>query len=237
MSNIFMSTENSKTSDPNKFRLYFIDKIDLRGNKKIALSDLSIHYTWYNIKEEYNNNEFRLSGPVWSKYFNKPDGSCEIHQIQTYFLDEVIKKHESDVKSPILIYANRISNRVTFRIKADHKLELLTNEAIRLLGDGPIIDTTKNGENVPKLEIVRNVLVFCNLVQNVYLQDSKLLFSFVLNFRFASLLSITPQVLKYCDTVDSIFDYIEISFADQNGRPLQIDDDITVSIIIKNQYA
>ena len=45
MSNIFMSTENSKTSDPNIFRLYFTDKIDLRGNKKIALSDLPIHYT------------------------------------------------------------------------------------------------------------------------------------------------------------------------------------------------
>ena len=108
---------------------------------------------------------------------------------------------------------------------------------MRLLEDGPIIDTTKNGENIPKLEIVRNVLVFCNLVQNVYLQGSKLLFSFVPNSRFGSLLSITPQVLKYCDTVDSIFDYIEISFTDQNGRPLQIDDDITVLIIIKNQYA
>ena len=60
MSNIFMSTENSKTNDPNIFRLYFTDKIDLRGNKKIALSDLSIHYTWYNIIEQYNNNKFRL---------------------------------------------------------------------------------------------------------------------------------------------------------------------------------
>ena len=108
---------------------------------------------------------------------------------------------------------------------------------MRLLGDGPITDTTKNGENVPRLEIVRNVLVFCNLVQNVYLQDSKLLFSFVPNSRFGSLLSITPQVLKYCDTADSIFDYIEISFTDQNGRPLEIDDDITASIIIKNKYA
>ena len=47
MSNIFMSTENSKTSDRNIFRLYFTGKIDLRGNKKIDLSDLSIHYTWY----------------------------------------------------------------------------------------------------------------------------------------------------------------------------------------------
>ena len=63
------------------------------------------------------------------------------------------------------------------------------------------------------------------------------MFSFVLNSRFGSLLSITPQMLKYCDTVDSIFDYIEISFTDQNSRSLQIDDDITVSIIIKNQYA
>ena len=107
---------------------------------------------------------------------------------------------------------------------------------MRLLGDGPIIDTTENGENVPKLEIVRSVLVFCNLVQNVYLQESKLLFSFVPNSRFGSLLSITPQVLKYCDTVDSIFNYIEISFTDQNSRLLQIDDDITFLIIIKNQY-
>ena len=108
---------------------------------------------------------------------------------------------------------------------------------MRLLGDGPIIDTKKNGENFPKVEIVRNGLVFCNLVQNAYLQDSKLLFSFVPNSRFGSLLSITSQVLKYCNTVDSIFDYIKISFTDQNGRPLQIDDDIPVSIIIRNQYA
>ena len=79
-------------------------------------------------------------------------------------------------------------------------------------------------------------MFFCNLVENVYLQDSKLLFSFDPNPRFGSLLSITPQVLKYCDTVDSIFDYIEISFADQNGRPLEIHDDITDSII-KIQYA
>ena len=52
MSNIFMSTENSKIGYPNIFKLDFTDKIDLKGNKKIALSDLSIHYTWYNIKEQ-----------------------------------------------------------------------------------------------------------------------------------------------------------------------------------------
>ena len=181
-----------------------------------------------------------MPGPTWSEDVNIPDGSYEISQIQNHFLDEVIKKHESNFTSnelsPILIYANRILNRVSFRIKTGYKLELLTNETMRLLGVGPIIDATKNVENVPKLEILRNVLVFCNLVENVYLQDSKLLFSFAPNSRFGSLLSITPQVLKYCDTVDSIFDYIEISFTDQNGGPLEIDDDITVTIIIKNQY-
>ena len=135
-----------------------------------------------------------MSRPTWSKDVTIPDGSYEISQIQNYFLDEVIKKHESNVKSneqsSILIYANRILNRVSFRIKTGYKQELLTNETIRLLGDGPIIDTTKNGENVPKLEIVRDVLVFCNLVQNVYLQDNKLLFYFVPNSRFGSLLLI-----------------------------------------------
>ena len=103
-----------------------------------------------------NNNKFRLSGPTWSENVTIPDGSYGISQIQNYFLDEVIQKHESNVKSneqpPILIYANRILNRVSFRIKTRYKLELLTNETMRLLGEGPIIDTTKNGENVPRLK-------------------------------------------------------------------------------------
>ena len=138
----------------------------------MALSDLSIHYTWYNIKEQYNNNKFKLSGPTWSEDVTIPDDSYEASQIHNYFLDEVIKKHESNVKSneqsPILIYASRILNRVSFRIKTDYQLESLTNETMRLLGDGPIIDTTKNGENVPKLEIIRNVLVFCKLKMIIY---------------------------------------------------------------------
>ena len=54
--------------------------------------------------------------------------------------------------------------------------------------------------------------------------------------RFGSLISITPQVLKYCDTVDSILDYIEIPFADQNGRPLEIDDDINCDNNKKSIY-
>ena len=121
-----------------------------------------------------------MSGPTWSEDVTIPDGSHELSQIQNYFLDGVIKKHESNAKSneqsPILIYANRILNRVTFRIKIGYKLELLTNETMRLLGDGPIIDAAKNGENIPRLEIARNALVFSNLVENIYLLDSKYCF-------------------------------------------------------------
>ena len=75
--------------------------------------------------------------------------------VMTYLKYKIIqnKKHESNVKSneqsPILIYANKILNRVTFRIKTGYKLELLTKETMRLLENGPIIDTTKNGVNVP----------------------------------------------------------------------------------------
>ena len=81
----FMDTENSKTTDSNRFRLYFTNKLDLRGNKTVSLSYLSIYYTWKNIKEEYKNNKFKLSGPTWDETFDLPDGSYTIEDIQDYF--------------------------------------------------------------------------------------------------------------------------------------------------------
>ena len=81
----FMDTKNSKTTDSNRFRLYFTNKLDLRGNKTVSLSYLSIYYTWKNIKEEYKNNKFKLSGPTWDETFDLPDGSYTIEDIQDYF--------------------------------------------------------------------------------------------------------------------------------------------------------
>ena len=55
-----MNSKNSKTSDPHRVLLKITGKIDLRGkNKYIALSNLSIYYTWKNIKKSYKNNEFK----------------------------------------------------------------------------------------------------------------------------------------------------------------------------------
>ena len=59
-----MNLENSKTSEPHVLILKLTDKLNLRrGEKNIALSNLSIYYTWKNIKSSYNNNKFKISAP------------------------------------------------------------------------------------------------------------------------------------------------------------------------------
>ena len=74
MDTIFMNSENSKTSEPYILKLKLTDKLDLRiGEKFIALSNLSIYYTWKNIRSSYNNNKFKTSAPTWNKEFTIPD--------------------------------------------------------------------------------------------------------------------------------------------------------------------
>ena len=85
------------------------------------------------------------------------------------------------------MYINRIENRITFKIKSGYYLELLTPETMKLLGSTESkITKDKNSENVPHLEIVELVLVHCNLVNNDYQQDSRILYTFVLNKAFGS---------------------------------------------------
>ena len=95
----------------------------------------------------------------------------------------MIQKHEPTIKtnenSPILIYPNGVKNRISFKIKTGYKLELLTSQTQKLLGDGPIIDEDKVSKNTPKLDQVDYVLLRCDIVQNDYLQNSKLLYEFV----------------------------------------------------------
>ena len=122
-----------------------------------------------------------------------------------------------------------------FKIKTGYKVELLTNEKIKLLGDGLIIDTDKNGNNVPELENVHSVLLHCNVVHNDYLQNSKLLYCFVPDKGFGQLLSIQAKALIQSRTTNSIFDHIKIWFTDQNNSSLQIEDSISVALIIQTR--
>ena len=82
METIFVNSQNSKTSEPHRFRLDLTDKLNLKDPKKnIALANLSIYYTRKNIKSEYNNNKFKMSAPTWKDTFNLPDGSYSISDI------------------------------------------------------------------------------------------------------------------------------------------------------------
>ena len=81
-----MNTENSKSNDPHKFKLYLTDKVNLKNPKKnIALANLSISYTWKNIKSECSNKKFKVSAPTWNYTFDLPNGCWLISDIQDYF--------------------------------------------------------------------------------------------------------------------------------------------------------
>ena len=160
METFFMNSKNSKTSESYKFKYDLIDKLDLRNpNKNMALANLSIYYNWKNVKSTYNNYKSKISAPTWNETFDLPDGSYNISEIQDY-IEYIIKKQETiGENDPILIYANTINNRIVFKIKSGYKLELLSKETMKLLGNTK--DTTnadKNSENVPKLENVEVVL-------------------------------------------------------------------------------
>ena len=134
METIFMNTENSKTNEPHRFKLDLTDELNLKNpNKNMALANLSIYYTWKNIKSEYKN-KFKISAPTWNDTSDLPDGSYSISDIQNYF-EFIIKKHETLTENPpIQIYPNKFKNRIVFKIKTGYKLELLTPEIIKLLG-------------------------------------------------------------------------------------------------------
>ena len=235
MDTIFINSENSKTSEPHILKLKLTDKLNLRLDKKvIALSNLSIYYTWNNIKSSYNNNKFKISSPTWNEEFILPDGPYSILDIQDCF-QYILKKHGENINKPSgQIYVNRIKNRITFKIKNGYTLELLTKETMKLLGSTKNKTTKdKNGENVPHLEITEVTLVHCNMVNNDYQHDSRVLYTFVPNKSAGSLLDISPSNHISLKIFNSEHDEIVVWFTDQNRKPLKIEDRINLTMVIK----
>ena len=132
-----------------------------------------------------------------------------------------------------MIYVNKIENRITFKIKTGYYLELLIPETMELLGSTKIkITKDENGENVPHLEITEVVLIHCNIINNDYQEDSRVLYTFVPNKLFGQLLDISPKSFIYLKTFNSEFSYIEVWFTDQNSKPLEIEDKIKITLVI-----
>ena len=95
------------------------------------------------------------------------------------------------------------------------------------------ITKDKNGENVPHLEITEVVLVHCDIVNNDYQQDSRVLHTFVPNRLFDSLLEISPTNHIFLKTFNSEYDEIKVWFNDQNSQPLEVEDRISLTIVTK----
>ena len=136
--------------------------------------------------------------PTWNEELELPDGSYSVSDIQYYF-EYILRKHDTVTDNPsILIYVNKIENRITFKTKAGYYLELLMPETTELLESTKIkITKDENGENVSHLEITEIVLIYCNIANNDYQQDSKVFYKFVLNKSFVELLDISPKSLYF----------------------------------------
>ena len=187
--------------------------------------NLSIYYTWKNIKSTYNSNKFKISAPTWNDKFDLPDESYSVSDIQDYF-EFITKKNETLTENPpIQIYPNKIKNRIVLKIKTGYKLELVSPETTKLLGIAKKdIHKDQDGKDVPKLESVEVVLVHYNLVNNSYQKASKVLFTFVPNKRFGQLITILSHSLTMLKTASAEFQSAELWFTDQDNRPLEIED-------------
>ena len=163
-----------------------------------------------------------------------PDGSYTVYDIQEYF-KYILKKHSENANNPkFRIFTNRIENKITFKIESAYYLELLTPETMKLLGSAENkITKDKNGENVSHLEVLELVLVHCNIVNNYYQQNSRILYTFVPNKKFGSLLEISATNHIFLKTFGSEFQEIKIWFTDQASKPLEVKDRINVTLKIK----
>ena len=213
---IFLNSENSKISDPHRLLLNLSNKINFkRSDKYVALPNFSI--------KPYKNNKFKISALTWIEKFELPNRSYYVSDIQDYF-KYIFKKLDAVIDNPsIRIYINKIENRITFKIKKEYYLELLIPQTMILIGSTKSkVTTNKNGENVSHLEITELVLMHCNIVNNDYQQDWRVLYTFVPNKSFGQLLDISPKNFIFFKTLNSEFSYIQVWFTDQNSKPLEM---------------
>ena len=181
----------------------------------MTLAKLSIYYTGKNINENTTTRNPKIPAPTWNAILDLPDGSYSIANIEDYF-KFIIKKLETLTENPPMqIYPNKIKNRITFKIKSGYKSELLTPETV-------YVDKDKDNLKLPKLESVEVVLVHCNLVKKDYQHTSKSFFTFAPNKQFGQLIIISPHSVMMMNTVNTEFSSVEVWFANQVSKALEI---------------
>ena len=146
-----------------------------------------------------------------------------------------LKKHGENINNPsIKICANTIENKTTLKIKNRYNLEISTPETMKLLGSSRNkVTKDKSGEIVPHLEITEVVLVHCNVVINDYQEESRFLCTFVSNKPIGGLLEISSTNNIFLKTINLEIQTIEVWFTGQNSQPLEIEDRINTTFVIK----
>ena len=185
-------------------------------------------------KKSYNNNKFKISAPTWNDKLRLPDGSYFVPNIQDYF-NYILKNHNENIDNPsIRIYANRIEKRITFKIKTRFYLKFVTSETMKLLASTENkITEDKNCEKVAHLEIKEVVLIYHSIVNNDYQQDSRVLYTLVPNEPIGNLLETSPTNFVFLKTFKSEFQASEVWCTDHNSKPLEIEDKINFTLLIK----
>ena len=196
MDTILIISENSKTSDPHRLLPNLTDKINLkRSDKYVALSNLNVDYAWKNIKSYTKiinlNISPNMEWRIWISWLI----IFSIRHSRLFWVYH--QKHETVSDNPsIKLRLNKMENKM-FKIEAGYYLKLLTPQTMKIFVRTKI-KTTKdeNGENVRHLKITEVVLTHCNIVNNDYQQDSRVLYTFVPNKSFGQLLDIS-RILYY----------------------------------------
>ena len=118
-----MNTENSSTNQPHKYVPSFTQRLHLKNSDKyVALKNISINYTWENIRQQYKSNKLKIIAPTWNDEFEFPDGSYSVSDIQVD-VEYIIKKHEilTD-NAPVDVYINKINKRLIFQICSNYEV-------------------------------------------------------------------------------------------------------------------
>ena len=203
-----MNSKNSKICDPHrldekkeeKINIFLYQILVFTIDRKILKSHIRIINLKYQLQHGMKNLNHLMD---------------HIPYIHNYF-EYMFKKHgKKTINTSIRIYKNKIENRITFKIKSGYYVELLTLVTMKLLGSTKSkITKDKKGENVPYLEINEVVLIHCNVVNNSYQQNSRVLSTFASNKSFGQLLHISPENVIFLKTFDLEFLYIEVSYTE-----------------------
>ena len=172
---IFVQIEEWKQySWTHEFVLYLSQRLDLRSLNKHVLRNLSIYYTWKNIRQYYTNSKLKIIAPPGNDEFELPDGSYSMSVITDY-IEYIIKKNMDQyplIALFIFTWARLITDSCS-KWKID--IELQTPETMKLFGSTKKLDKLKNVENELSLEVVEVGLLQYNLVDNQYQQNFEVL--------------------------------------------------------------